>query len=286
MVLLYVFVLMMRALMWATPIGLGLIFFSLYKRQRVSLPLLIIGLFIAVPGLCVTAYTVKEAIPSQGERIYEAIMAEDTAKLARLLPKNKVNEVYPDPYPTTPLLLASRNHKLKSVEFLIAQGADVNLGFDTLDTPLRNAAAFSAGEDRVRYQVMETLIKHGADPRLPAPDDPNICLLGLLNEAAVLEFLLQQGADPDARLGQGRTPLMVANTYVVPYSGSLHKILIKYGADVNAVDHNGLTPLMYAARNGQENVRQMLIEAGADVEMKDRKGWTADDYAAARKRSE
>lgn len=58
------------------------------------------------------------------------------------------------------------------------------------------------------------------------------------------------------------------------------RFLIKHGADVDAVDHEGYAPLHNAARRGYVNVARALIEAGADVNAGDRDGWTALMFSA------
>jgi len=47
------------------------------------------------------------------------------------------------------------------------------------------------------------------------------------------------------------------------------------GADVNATDERGSTPLLEAARYGHEDVCRVLIEAGGNLKSKDRDGKTA-----------
>jgi ankyrin repeat protein len=47
------------------------------------------------------------------------------------------------------------------------------------------------------------------------------------------------------------------------------------GADVNAVDESGNTPLLEAARFGHEDICRTLIAAGASLKSKDRDGKTA-----------
>ena len=71
----------------------------------------------------------------------------------------------------------------------------------------------------------------------------------------------------------GWTPLIVAaynNSY------SIVKYLIENGADVNAVNYNGTTPLMYAKdaviQLGETKVLDLLLEAGADRYIKDYDG--------------
>ena len=45
------------------------------------------------------------------------------------------------------------------------------------------------------------------------------------------------------------------------------------------MDHNGLTPLHYAAGNGKVEIVKLLLLKGADTTMKDKKGNTVVDYA-------
>ena len=55
-------------------------------------------------------------------------------------------------------------------------------------------------------------------------------------------------------------------------------ILLKAGADVNAIDNNGQTTLMRVVSNWRDNAQikiKMLLEAGADVNAKDNGGQTA-----------
>src|SRR5215208_1392768 len=52
-------------------------------------------------------------------------------------------------------------------------------------------------------------------------------------------------------------------------------LLSSPGADVNATDERGSTPLLEAARYGHEDVCRMLIAAGANLKSKDRDGNTA-----------
>jgi len=53
------------------------------------------------------------------------------------------------------------------------------------------------------------------------------------------------------------------------------RLLIKAGADVNAKNFYGSTPLIYASMNGNIDIVKMLIEVGADVNAKNKFGNTA-----------
>lgn len=59
------------------------------------------------------------------------------------------------------------------------------------------------------------------------------------------------------------------------------KAAIEAGADVNAVNEYGHTPLMYAAAAGNVAGLRQLIEAGADLDATSADGWTAAMFAEA-----
>ena len=59
------------------------------------------------------------------------------------------------------------------------------------------------------------------------------------------------------------------------------ELLIDKGADINAKDDTGGTPLFWAALEGNEEVAELLIRQGADVNAAGPKGWTALHWAVA-----
>jgi uncharacterized membrane protein len=79
---------------------------------------------------------------------------------------------------------------------------------------------------------------------------------------------IENGANVNARDKHGRTPLMIAA--VGTQNPEVITILVKNGADVNARDEAGLTPLMFAARNNSNlEVITALIKNGADMNARD-----------------
>ena len=52
-------------------------------------------------------------------------------------------------------------------------------------------------------------------------------------------------------------------------------LLSSPGADVNARDERGSTPLLEAARYGHDDICRVLIASGADLKAKDKDGKTA-----------
>jgi hypothetical protein len=91
-----------------------------------------------------------------------------------------------------------------------------------------------------------------------------------------VELLLSLGADPDARDGGGHTPLYsVGNECAVEGAERVVRALVQGGADINA--HHGVkqcTALHMAARRGNVEVARALLDCGADIEARDRLGET------------
>ena len=87
---------------------------------------------------------------------------------------------------------------------------------------------------------------------------------------------LADGADVNAKDKYGLTPLHHA-----AWQGrnEIVELLIANGADVNAKDVDGGTPLHYAAWQGRNEIVELLIAKGADVNAKDDVGKTPLDWA-------
>jgi ankyrin repeat protein len=91
---------------------------------------------------------------------------------------------------------------------------------------------------------------------------------------------LDGGADVNAKDGNGRTPLHWVETKEVA------ELLIAEGADVHAKDEWGFTPLREAAANGHKEIVELLISKGADVNAIADNGATPLDGAIFMKRTE
>jgi truncated hemoglobin YjbI len=104
----------------------------------------------------------------------------------------------------------------------------------------------------------------------------------LLHEAsgngnlAIVQLLLDLGANPNAPDHSGRTPLYYAgNSCVAESGGDAVRALVRAGADVNAQHGvNRCTALRMAARRGYVAAAEALIDCGADIEARDRAGDT------------
>jgi len=86
------------------------------------------------------------------------------------------------------------------------------------------------------------------------------------------KLLLDEDINVSARNELGETSLHIAAKHGIE---EITILLIKKGADVNAKDYVGWTPLHNAAAYcSNENIVTHLLENGADVNVKDLGGWT------------
>lgn len=85
------------------------------------------------------------------------------------------------------------------------------------------------------------------------------------NDTEHMKLLVEAGADVNAADCYGFTPL---HTAVFWRRGACVKLFIRYGADINAVNKYGDTPLHFAANNADIKCMRLLIAAGADLDAK------------------
>ena len=123
------------------------------------------------------------------------------------------------------------------------------------------------------YQMVDILLKKGADPNIRNENGETALILASLNgHYQVVEILLEKGADPNIHDNDGWTALIVASQnghYQVV------EILLEKGADPNIHKNNGWTALIEASQEGHYQVVEILLEKGADPNIHANDGWTA-----------
>jgi len=92
----------------------------------------------------------------------------------------------------------------------------------------------------------------------------------------MVELLLRLGADPNVRASGGHTPLYcVANECRVTGAGNIVRALVRAGAQVDARSRaKQCTALHMAARRGNTEVAEALVDCGADINAQDKAGDT------------
>ena len=99
----------------------------------------------------------------------------------------------------------------------------------------------------------------------------------LTNDMETACWLIANGAEVNAKNNFGWTPLHYA---AQGKAAAAAKTLIDSGAEVNAKNEGGWTPLHWAAVLNAAEVAKLLIDSGAEVNAKENFGWTPLDYAA------
>lgn len=133
---------------------------------------------------------------------------------------------------------------------------------------------------------VEAQLAAGADANACSPDHtPVIAVAASHGWSDIVGALLAAGADPSMHIRTGKRGAFRGPLLCLPAAnGSLEtaRTLISAGADVDAADASGLTPLMCASRQGHEAIIRLLLEAGAMLELRDQEGYTALMFAANR----
>ncbi len=131
----------------------------------------------------------------------------------------------------------------------------------------------NAAPERGTYSFFEDAIKmRNPSLRLDEGQTP-IHLAVILGEKYIAEYLLEQGAQPNAKDSSGATALHEAVRYGY---ADIVKELISYGADVNTQDTLGKTPLLIITpEDTQFEIYEALLSNGADINATDSFGDTA-----------
>lgn len=184
--------------------------------------------------------------------------SEGDFKVVQMLLERGADPTAKRPVGDDPALVCACQHAVKLVQLLLDAGADVNQGGGW--TPL-GAALMSENMD-----VARLLIKRGADVNARDSDGRTAlhCAMIPQNKSVLpmVKLLLDAGANVN-RSGLS-TPLGLAAEWGLV---DVARLLIARGANVNAKDREGNTPLVWAvdAEKHRLPMVKLLLEAGADV---------------------
>ncbi|MDX1561690.1 MAG: ankyrin repeat domain-containing protein, partial [Gammaproteobacteria bacterium] len=148
-----------------------------------------------------------------------------------------------------------------SVEALLASAGSVGAAANETEPDGTSALHYAVEANDVA--LVERLLEAGADPTITNRYGVGPLYVAALNgNAAIVERLLAHGVDPNTALPEGETALMTAAR-----SGDVATLdaLITAGADVNAREGwKAQTALMWAAAENNAAAITRLLEAGAE----------------------
>ena len=232
---------------------------------------------------CLTA----AVAPAFGQSLADLIQAGDRkAAIERIRAGTDVNEAQPDG--TRPIHWAVYKVDYELIDALIAKKAKVDVTNEFGSAPLAEAVKLADA------RMVKVLLDAGAGVEAANQDGQTALMLAIKTaELPIVEMLVKAGANVNTvEEFQNQTPLMWAAT--APKNAvEMTKLLLSKGASVKAralyTDWpnqisseprgqyrpvGGLTPLLYASRNGCYGCVEALIGAGADVNVPTPEGVT------------
>jgi ankyrin repeat protein len=187
---------------------------------------------------------------------------------------------------------------LDFMERLLAAGVDpdvrtnrhiwfMSYNFDLLGVNVRGSTAFWRAAYAVDVPAMKLLVAYGADPTIPTRKAPE------RRRRSDDEDDDPSGLPPVPVGGPGVHPIHAASGagYGQDFAANSHEhapdgwlpavryLVEELGADVNARDQFGYTPVHHAAARGDNELIRYLVEQGADVTLVARTGQTTVDMA-------
>lgn len=161
------------------------------------------------------------------------------------------------------LVIALKDRNFKEAERLITEeNLDIN------EKNLRGETALFYFSENSSLAMMEWLINNGADIDAPS-DELETPLMKAVknNQVKAVDLLVSMGADPNIGNKRKVTPLLQA---VLNYEDSgVFNSLMNASPDLNLASETGVTPLLAAVSHGKIQFLDALFDAGADPEVVD-----------------
>jgi ankyrin repeat protein len=221
----------------------------------------------AVRTLLAQKADVNARQPDGATALHWAVWREDV-ELATMLLRAGANANAVNLTGATPLSLAGVNGNAAIIELLLKAGVDANAPLSKYNDTALMLAARTGKPDAVRV-----LLEHGADVSARETWGGTTALMWAASEKhpGVVELLAAHGADLNARSKIVPPPKRRGDGNMMGYAprdakpGEKPESLVD-GRDLNIlVASGGLTPLMFAVREGDMDSAKTLVNAGANI---------------------
>ena len=251
----------------------------------------------AVANLLAGGAAIDHAVPGGSTALLVAVTGRKSEAVSVLL-AHGADVKKADSAGNTPLHIAVQVGPLANVQALIAKGADLNARSNyTRNTPARTFAGRRlrvTGEQTPlmlaaranQVELMRALLAAGADPKVRAEDGSGLLIAAAAwGHVEAVQYAIS--LDPDLKAVTAKKESVThavmrssAATLTEPEICKVVQFLADRGAELDAPDANGTTPLMLAREvplNQPADLLLKLIRAGGAEPRQSKQGAKADD---------
>jgi ankyrin repeat protein len=214
---------------------------------------LIAAFAVAAVAVAGTAGLSSQPAAGPGADVYQAIRANDIARLKTLVSSREAANAR-SPFGSTPLMDAAVAGSVEAMTVLLDKGADIDA-----QNPFGTTALMMSATDIAKVRL---LLDRGAQAALASKQGRTALFVAAMTEgsAPIVRLLIAKGADVRAKDVFQNTTLTAA-----AYGNDLDtmRLILDAGVDVNAAGATGVTPLLGASYNGNVAAVRLLLSRGA-----------------------
>jgi len=213
---------------------------------------------------------VNAGLPDGATALHWVVQAENLEAVGLLIQAGASVEAK-DRYGFTPLYFAATNGNAAVIRKLLEAGADPNAADASGETALMTATRSG------NVDALKALLQHGANVNARDAATQQTALMWAVrsNSPGAVQLLIEFGGEVNARTRTGKTPAVRPPGA----GGGSHGVgIVRSGWPEQGFQPEtpgGMTPLLYAARDGRADIARILVESKADVQQADVNGITS-----------